>query len=121
MWSPGADQQRSGQNPVRAGGGTERGRRGVVYGLLLAGVGGWTGEKSGRQWPSAALPGSGRGSHCSGETELKAGHPAVAVGLVNEGASRDEARQRRPWRAAEEQGAEGERHTPPKKARGHSF
>jgi hypothetical protein len=51
--------------------------------LLWAGVGGWTGEKSGRQWPSAALPGGGHGSHCSGETKIKAGHPAVAVALVN--------------------------------------
>jgi hypothetical protein len=57
--------------------------------LLWAGVGGWTGEKSGRQRPSAALPGGGRESHCSGEIEIKAGHPAVAVALVNAGGKVD--------------------------------
>jgi hypothetical protein len=37
------------------------------------------------------------------------------------GASRDAARRGRPWRPAAEQGAEGERRTPPEKARGLGF
>jgi hypothetical protein len=45
-------------------------------------LGVWTGRRRGRRWPSAAHPGGGRGSHCSGETEIKARQPAVAVALV---------------------------------------
>jgi hypothetical protein len=129
MWSSGTDQRRSGQNPARAGGGTGRGRRGGGLGVAMGRCGRLDRRKERPTTAVSGAPGrrprepllrrdrdqSGASGGGSGSCEC------WRKGWLAAGASRDAAWRRRPWRAAAEQGAEGERRTPPEKARGLGF
>jgi hypothetical protein len=83
MWSSGAAGGAGGAIPVRAGGEAGRGWAWGGLGVVMGRCGRLDLWGCGRQRPSAALPGGGRGSHCSGETEVNAGQPVVVVALVN--------------------------------------
>jgi hypothetical protein len=83
MWPLGRPAGAGGAIPARptALAGWERARGGP--GATGVRFGGLSGRRRGRRWPSAAHPGGGRGSLCSGETEIKARQPAVAGALVH--------------------------------------